>query len=229
MTRVSSRRAQAPPAGVVDGWCIALDAPRPPFEALLATMDDEERARARRMRVGGEAWAAAHAAMRTILADCLAMPAAALRFERTANGKPRLAGVRDLQFSLSRTEGLALLAVASDREVGVDVERENDETDIDAVTREFLSSGDGAVISSAAPADRRAAFFAAWAKREARIKLRGEALEAPLEEPALSPGALVVTRVLTLRPGYAAAIAAEGGGWTIQLREFAFPMGGETA
>jgi 4'-phosphopantetheinyl transferase len=154
-----------------------------------------------------------------ILAGYLAVPAASLRFARTAAGKPRLEGVDGVQFSFAHTDGLALVAVASDRELGVDVERENDRTDIAAVAREFLPPLDVADLARTPSAHRRCAFFAAWACHEARLKLRGRGLGAPPEADAAS-GTGVVVRPLATRPGFAAAVAAEGGDWSVRVREF---------
>ena len=223
MTRSTSARVAGPPAGVVEVWVVALAARELAYDALTAPLDQEERHHAQRMRVGGREWAATRGARRMILAGYLGLPPAALRFTRTATGKPRLTGTTGLEFSLARTDGLAVLAVASDRAVGVDVERENDRTDIEVVAREFLSPVDIAVIARAAAENRRSAFFAAWARHEARLKLRGHGLGERSSEPAPEPEQLVVVRALATRPGFAAAVAAEGGSWTVRIRDFTLP------
>ena len=60
--------------------------------------------------------------------------------------------------------------------------------------------------------------------------LLGSDAIAPLTLPCvaeeLARGTLVVTGALTPRPGYAAAVAAEGSGWTVRMRTFAFPARG---
>lgn len=223
MTRSTLTRVAGPPAGVVQVWVVTLAVPQPAYDALVASLDHEERRHAERMHVGGREWAATHGALRMILAGYVGQPAAALRFARTATGKPRLAGSAGLEFSLARTDGLAVIAVASDRAVGVDVERENDRTDIEIVAREFLPPLDAAALEWTAPERRRSAFFAAWARHEARLKLHGHGLGERSSEPALEPDALVVVRALATRPGFAAAVAAEGGGWTVDVRDLAPP------
>lgn len=212
---------------MVDVWRIPLDDPGLPHDALSTALDPEERIHAEHMRVGGREWAAAHGARRLILARYLGVPAGALRFTKEASGKPRLAGVRGLEFSFARTEGLALLAVASDRPVGVDVERENDRTDVEVVAREFLQPADAAAVEWAAPDQRRTAFFAAWARHEARLKLLGRGLTEEAPEPSPDRETLVMVRALAAGPGYAAAVAAEGGSWTVRLREFSLPILGD--
>jgi 4'-phosphopantetheinyl transferase len=223
MMHATSERVAGPPLSVVDVWVVALAAPDLPHDVLAASLDDEERRHALRMRVGGREWAAAHGALRMILASYLEVPAASLRFVRTASGKPRLDGEAGLEFSFARTDGLALVAVASDREVGVDVERENDRTDIDGVARDFLPPAEAGAIGGAVPVERRSAFFAAWARHEARVKLHGHGLGARPSELQLEPGKLVLVRALSPRPGFSAAVAAEGDGWTVTTREFRLP------
>jgi 4'-phosphopantetheinyl transferase len=211
--------AALPPAGVVDVWVLDLAAPELPHDVLVEALNVEERRHAERMRVGGREWAAAHGAMRTILAGYLAVPPGSLQFVRTSAGKPRLDGVAGLEFSFAHTDGLALVAVARDRELGVDVERENDRTDVAAVATEFLPEVEVANVAQAPSPQRRSAFFAAWARHEARLKLRGQALGEPLGSDA-APDAVVVVRPLATRPGFAAAVAAEGEGWRVRMREF---------
>jgi len=208
-----------PPAGVVDVWVVDLAAPELAHDELIEALDADERRHAERMRVGGRDWAAAHGALRTILAGYLAVPAATLRFVRTPAGKPRLDGVAGLEFSFAHTDGLALLAVAGDRALGVDVERESDHTDIAAVAREFLAEASVAELARTPSAHRRSAFFAAWACHEAQVKLCGRGLGEELETDAAS-GAGFVVRPLATRPGFAAAVAAEGEGWRVRVREF---------
>jgi len=205
------------PPGIVDAWCVPLRSPDVAHERLTAPLLDEERAHAERLRGGGEAWAAAHGALRWVLAHYVGRPAEALRFVRTPLGKPRLASGGPPHFNLSWREDLALIAVASDREVGVDLERERGDTAIESLARDFLSALEAATIRQAEPARRRAAFFAAWTRHEARRKLHGLALEDPL--PELDPGSLVVVRALTVPAGYAAAIAAEGSTWRVRIRD----------
>ena len=217
MSGATTLRVSGPPSGIVDVWCVRLDASGLPHDTLAATLDPEEQKRAARMRLDGRAWATARGAQRVILASYLDVPARALVFSASESGKPRIASVHGLEFSFSRTDALAVVAIASDREVGVDVERENDRTDIDLVAREFLPPDEVAALERTPPDRRRSAFFAAWARHEARLKLIGQGLTSCVSECVGTPGAHVVA--LALRPGFATAVAAEGR-WTVRAREF---------
>jgi 4'-phosphopantetheinyl transferase len=142
------------PAGVVDTWCVPLH----PESAALArwrmTLSHDERAQAARMRVTGAAWAAARGALRTILGYYLAETPESLRFAASPLGKPSLSGRAAPHFSVAWREDLALVGVASDREVGVDLEREREDADVSAIARDFLSPLEQAAIDQA-PSERR--------------------------------------------------------------------------
>jgi 4'-phosphopantetheinyl transferase len=206
-------------------WRIALDLPAGRRERLAASLDEDERRRRERMRIGGDAWAAGHGALRAILGQQLGLPAEAVRFEQGEHGKPRLTGPNRLAFNFSLRGAWALLAVASDREVGVDVEEELLEAGVEGVAREFLSPLDQVAITTAPPESRRSVFAAAWVRHEAERKLRGLALEDPL--PPLARGELVSVRVVPVAPGYHGAVAAPGGEWALRLRDASEVLPGE--
>lgn len=213
-------RTQALPAGVVDVWRVSSEPLPRPRPQLDATLSAAEHAHALRLGPNATPWVVARAALRMILSGYAGVSAESLRFIEGTSGKPRLAPPHRLEFSLSHSGTMALIAVASDRAVGVDLERMRDDVDIDEVTREFLSAADAAALAFSPADQRREAFFRAWTRREARLKLKGQPLDTAVVEPVLPAGGLAVTRALDIAPGYAATIAAEGGSWTVRVRDF---------
>lgn len=109
-------------------------------------------------------WLASRWALRRVLEGYLPQTAAEIELEVTERGKPRLVG-GGLEFNLSHSGGLALVAVAG-REVGVDVER--------------IRPG------------RPAPFYAAWARHEARLKCLGTGFGAPAGETPVAVRSLEV-------------------------------------
>lgn len=203
--------------GTVEVWKVPLDPSGAARERDLATLDANEVAHARRLGESGAPWAQAHAAMRGILAHHLGLAPHAVPLRIGSGGKPELALASPLRFSMSRSDGLALVAVACARELGVDLERVNDDLDVTAVAAAFLPPGEIAAIELAPPESRRQAFFAAWTRYEARLKLRGSGIGST--DPAAT-GPLVLVRAIPLGDRYAAALAAEGGSWHVALREW---------
>ncbi|MDP8909369.1 MAG: 4'-phosphopantetheinyl transferase superfamily protein [Chloroflexota bacterium] len=206
------------PSEVVYAFLSLLGQPAALDEALL---DDEERARAMRFVRSPDRrrFVLAHAGLRLFLARCLDVQPAAVRYESGVHGKPRLA--RDLpalEFNLSHSAGLGLLAVARDRAVGVDVEHLRDVPEALNIADTHFSPVERDVLVSLPPADRGAAFFRCWTRKEAVIKALGEGLGRALGsfEVDLAPGSTSALARFDGRPGNVA-------GWS--LRDLTAPTG----
>ncbi|WP_405018453.1 4'-phosphopantetheinyl transferase superfamily protein [Kitasatospora sp. NBC_00070] len=127
-----------------------------------------------------ELYLVAHVALRVVLAQALGRPAHRVEYGRAdcpgcggPHGRPVAVAERAPEFSLSHTDGLALIALA-DRPVGVDVER-----------RAVFTGSDGPDIAAQLhPAERAAlarlpeprwadALLACWVRKEAHLKGTG--------------------------------------------------------
>ena len=154
-------------------------------QPLHSILDEDERTRAARFlfHEHRRRYLAAHAALRLVLAHYLDEDPRTLRFERGAHGKPRLARqlAGDYEINLSHSAGRALIAVARAREVGIDIEVHRSNVDIHALAQYVLSPAEQCAFAAVPAADRRAAFFRAWARKESFVKAIGEGLACPLE------------------------------------------------
>src|SRR5262249_15106468 len=163
---------------------------------------------------------------REILARYLRVPPSAVGFSYGPQGKPRLAGDGSLRFNLSHSEDRAVLAVARDRELGIDLERIRPTVDCDEIVRYFFSSEETATLMGLPSAGRAQAFFAFWTYKEAFIKAKGGGFGIQLADfdVRVEPGGLArltraawdpeetgrwSLRALPAPPGFAAAIAIE--------------------
>jgi 4'-phosphopantetheinyl transferase len=217
-------------------WWARLDDPAWPLPALAATLDAGERQRSAALT--GERdrrrCTAASGILRQVLGACLGRPPGELRLRRSALGKPELAGRPGpgaLRFNLSRSGGLALVAVARDRRVGVDVEAVRALVEPCAIARLVLDRQAAAAVFALPPARRDAALLAWWTRTEAYVKARGDGLRRAgrltLERGAAGParvraaggvapeGTWCVEEVAPL-PAHVAAVAAEGAGWRLR-------------
>jgi 4'-phosphopantetheinyl transferase len=184
-------------------WEANLDlAPWPPPDSLPAA----ERDRAARMRRprARDRWVASRWALRFALSRYLDREASAIELSAGEDGKPALAGPGPLRFNLSHSAGLALVAVTSGREVGVDVERIKPRRDVLALAPRALGAAAADAVREAPAATRATVFHAAWARREAIAKCAGVGL---LGRPAA--GGIAVAE-LEAPPGFAAAVAVAG-------------------
>lgn len=187
---------------MIDGvhiWRAALDAPGWPGPDELPA-DERERGGGLLRDPAARRWVAARWALRQALSQYLEVEPAAVELETGENGKPRLATGEGLEFNLSHSGGLALVAVA-ERQVGVDVELIVPREDLSALAGRALPVADAAAVRAASAADRPAVFYAAWTRHEARLKCLGSGLGS-------APGwGQVAVESLDVAPGYAAAVA----------------------
>jgi 4'-phosphopantetheinyl transferase len=189
MTRLV-HRGGAPPAHLVlapdsvDVWTVTLDEAGP--TAPVACLSPEERARADRFVAERDRrrFVRAHGALRAILAAYLGAPPSSVAVVTGPWGKPTLDPARHgsaLRYNLSHSHEVALVVVARDRDVGVDVEQIRPLPDLEAIAARFFAPGERAGLACLAADRRPAAFFALWTLKEAYLKARGEGFGRPPE------------------------------------------------
>jgi 4'-phosphopantetheinyl transferase len=181
-------------ADAVHVWRVDLRVAADCVRRLEATLSSAERARAARFNFPEhrERFIVAHGALRDILSRYLSARASELAFEANAHGKPALALPEHtwLQFNLTHSADLALVAVTRDRPVGIDVEHKVPPDDPARLVAQFFSANENAAFSALPESQREAAFFAGWTRKEAYVKALGEGLSTPLDQfdVSLAPG-----------------------------------------
>ncbi len=134
----------------------------------------------------------ARRALLSLLSQETGMPPEDLRFTTGKYGKPELDGIG---FSMSHSGGLALIAFARGRQVGIDIEKHRGDVDMDLVGRRFLGLPGPVNVEE---------FYAAWTRREAAVKARGGSILLPAP---LSGWQLVD---IPVEHGYSAALCYNG-------------------
>ncbi|RKE23358.1 4'-phosphopantetheinyl transferase superfamily protein [Streptomyces sp. TLI_171] len=224
MTRPSVDRAPGP--DTVRLWLVPDELPAPAVAGLLAVLDQDERARAAgyRSAVDRRRFVLAHGATRHIVAGCLGVVPAELRWRHGPHGKPELTGRHTgAEVNLSHSDDLALVAVSATRAVGVDIQRVLPERLATALAERHFPPEEVRFVRAATDPDRRAERFARlWARKEALVKAHGGRLTQGLRIPLLHTPTGAPThpddawslayRVLDLPapPGYRAAVALAG-------------------
>jgi 4'-phosphopantetheinyl transferase len=170
-------------SGNVHVWVVDLaSAPATP-EVLSAA----ELTRAERFRFAQDRrrFIASHTALREILAAYTGLHPAAIEFVTLPHGKPALVS-GSLQFNLSHSGELALVALAAGCELGVDIERLRAQVEMEAIARRFFSPTEtGALLAYPEP-ERGPAFFRCWTRKEAYVKALGGGLTISLASFAVS-------------------------------------------
>jgi 4'-phosphopantetheinyl transferase len=180
-----------------------------------------ERDRSRFIRTRG--------ALRIILGGYLAMHADRIRFRYDLYGKPRLdvgtEGDR-LGFNVSHSRGMALVAVARRRCVGIDIEYVDKHRPYLDIAATCFSPLEMKNLHRLPESLRLTAFFNCWTRKEAYIKAIGKGFSYPLQEftvpiTSAEPGTVLSIAdprasrpwlLLPLRicPGFSAALVTEG-------------------
>ena len=225
------------PEDEVHVWQTNLDLAAYGFAQLRQILSWDERARAdrfhfeidRRRGIIGRGY------LRLLLGQILDLPANEVRLEYDEFGKPGLipGQGRRLEFNVSHSGELILIAIATGRAVGVDVERIRTDLDPDSIAAQFFSASERKILAALPGPARCRAFFACWTRKEAYLKAKGVGLSLPLDQfdvsflPDEEPQ-LLATRpdpaealnwklqALDVAADYAAALAAAGSNWKLK-------------
>ncbi len=238
---------QSPPATStltpdrVDVWRVSLDQPLPAVQRCAQVLSPDEHTRVARFHFERDQrrFTLARGTLRRILARYLGVAPQTIQFQYNAQRKPGLDTTSypvTPQFNLSHSGNLAIYAVTTARTVGIDIEEIRPITDFVQLVERFFSVEERTMFQLLPDAQRRTAFFAGWVRKEAYIKARGLGLTLPLsqfdvtlnpDQPARllriqgEPAAATrwTLRDLAVEPGYVAALAVEGQGWTLACRQ----------
>jgi 4'-phosphopantetheinyl transferase len=194
----------------VQVWRIALDDfTRPRLATLRGTLDDDEIARMEKLAFPllRDRFVVAHAALRSILGQALDTAPKDVGFSFGPYGKPAFAAPEStIAFNLSHSAALAVVALTDGRAVGVDVEKVRPDVAHEDIARRFLSPAEADTLLALPPEQRTLAFFRAWTRREALVKMLGLGLSDQLD--AIDAGRFT-TADLDVGAGYVGALAVD--------------------
>ncbi len=179
------------PAERVDVWKLCLDEPAldEPAKAgpEVSVISPDEITRARRFHFEKDRihFTRCRCALRQLLATYLAVRASEIRFEYLPGGKPQLAAEqnpRALQFNVSHSGSMALIAVGSEHRVGVDIEKIRSDVDTASLAERFFSVRERGGLLALPDHLRVQGFYACWTRKEAFLKATGDGLSFPLAD-----------------------------------------------
>ena len=131
-------------------------------------------------------YAFSHKVLRSIIAGYIGCEPQDLAFSKEKRyHKPYLIGPsrgRDIQFSLSHSGDITLVAVSRESAVGIDVELVRKIPDAKQIIESFFSVDERRFFASLSPIDFDENFFVYWTSKEAFLKATGEGLSYPLDK-----------------------------------------------
>lgn len=170
-------------AGQVHVWRICLEQQDDLLDRFRRMLTPEELERSGRFRFERlqRHFVVSRGFLRYVLGRYLAAKPSELRFSYNNYGKPSLAGEESLQFNMSHSHEVALVAVTRDAAVGVDVEHIRADFASEDIATRFFSRLEVETFNSLPKDQQVAAFFRCWARKEAYIKAIGKGLSQPLD------------------------------------------------
>jgi 4'-phosphopantetheinyl transferase len=167
-------------------WRASLNQLQEHLVRLMRILSPQERARAERFHfeVDRKRCILARALLRLLLGRSLGTFPHLVRFRHNDFGKPRLAPALHplVQFNLSHSGDLVLIALGRGRALGVDVEQIRMDVATENIAVRFFSDNERRGLASVPPVLQREAFFACWTRKEAYVKARGDGLSLRLEQ-----------------------------------------------
>jgi 4'-phosphopantetheinyl transferase len=209
-------------------WRVQLDTTSSLLKELIPTLSTDEIETADRFHAKIDRLRSlqSRGVLRNILGRYTGMEPSALRLAVNRYQRPHLAPHNNLDFNVSHSADLIVIAVAWQRAVGVDIEYIRPVPNADGVAARFFSAREQEFLQSLAPEQRQRGFFQCWTRKEAYIKALGTGLSTPLNTFTISlhdseTAEFVVDGVddrawqvkeLDVSPGYVAALAVEAPG-----------------
>jgi 4'-phosphopantetheinyl transferase len=184
---------KSPPAGyridsnAVHVWRAYFQPTLVSINKFEGSLSKEEIERAQRFirQSDRERYIFAHGLLRSILAAYVGCAPNQLVFDAKPYHKPFLVspgGSKDIEFNLSHSEDMTLIAVARGTAVGIDVEYMRRIPDAHEIVNRVFSVDERDFLNSLPPAEFNRGFFACWTSKEAFLKGLGKGLSYPLDK-----------------------------------------------
>lgn len=191
----------------VQAWFAHLDDVSVDEACCYRLLSSEEQNRAGRFAFCDDRrrYIVSHAALRSVLASHLLVLPEELQFSIGLNGKPSLTampGHPRIEFNLSHSQGMAAIAVARERRIGVDVEWVRHDFPFADVARQFFSAEEIVGLIALPTRLQRLAFYQCWTAKEALAKATGTGLDGQLNLTEIVRTRGDIVRIKSTMPGW---------------------------
>jgi 4'-phosphopantetheinyl transferase len=221
----------------IEVWSIDLGGPLNPKTKLDQLLSTEERARARSYIFAKDAnrFRMCRAMLRLGLAKYLGRDPRTIELVMNSYGKPYLPEAAGLWFNVSHSGNMGLIAFATVGEVGIDVEARQDGIEVlEIAAANFTYKEQLRIAAAVTQEEQISIFLRLWTRKEAVLKAVGRGIGSGLEMVDVAHESLNLVYLadvgertaetcwkvmdLELADGYAAALAAPAGEWSVSQR-----------
>ncbi len=161
-----------PPLELASAWC-------------LLNPEEQRRAQGFKLPIHHDRYVQSHAVLRMILAHHTKINASQIEFTINRYGKPSLMysdAKSPINFNLSHSHELAVVAVSIDKKVGIDIEFVNEQIDFENIAKHSFTVHECEYLFNQPLNRQRAAFFQLWAYKESFVKAIGKGFSLPLNQ-----------------------------------------------
>ena len=184
----TASRALAPPpseAGVVYLWLVPFavaDEELPtPVEHAWLSFDERERSKRFVRQADRQRFVLTRVLVRGLVGRCLNRPRQDLQFGTTQRGRPMCVDAGDLDFNVTHTRELIVVAIGIGARLGVDIENQVRPAPMNIASGLFAERENAALLALP-PLQRSRQFYTLWTLKESFAKAQGDGLALPLRE-----------------------------------------------
>ncbi|MDQ6717046.1 MAG: 4'-phosphopantetheinyl transferase superfamily protein [Gemmatimonadota bacterium] len=207
------------PAGEVQLWTVfhhVADARHSELERHLSR--DETELRAKFVEERARKFTTTRATLRILISHYTGIAPSDVRFRYGPRGKPYLIevgreGDPRIQFNLSDSADVVVFGFASDREIGVDIEKVRHLDRWQKISERFFGKDVAGELALLPAADRDREFIRRWVMEEARIKATGQGIWSRKTPEATR----LCYQSFFPAPDYCGAVAAPGTDWNVRF------------
>lgn len=194
------------PEDEVHIWKIDLDTDYGAIQDMAELLSPDERARSNRFKPEHKRnqYILTHGFLRKLLGNYLQQNPATLQFSTNSSGKPCLINLVNMasldnpyriNFNISHSRDISLIAVARNREIGIDVESLQPKNDLLQIARRYFSSEEVEWLAAKPALELNAAFYRIWTAKEAYLKAVGTGLSGGLNSFTVRSNSTGLSRI----------------------------------
>ncbi len=175
---------------LVHVWRAPLDDSPERASRFRRYLSDAERTKADRCRTPHPQYqfVITRSILRILLSQYLGVLPTHIQFNTQPQGKPILVKPSSIpiQFNVSHTRGMALIALTLQYAIGIDVEGIDRKIQASDIAKRYFSAQESAYLASLSPPERLHQFFSHWTCKEAYLKMGGEGITGGLAQCELT-------------------------------------------